>query len=510
MPGLASKVHRAARWYSDSVAVVDGNRRVTFTELERRSNRLANALIGLGEDTGGHVSLLLPNSVEYVEADLALVKAGKAKVPVNVRLSADERAYVIGNCEADTLITDAAGLASVADARDDLPRLRNVLVVGGSAEGERGYEDTLARASDRAPGLAEDPEAPSVILYTSGTTGRPKGAVASFRSRWLTMVNMMMCELGAVPGDGMVHAGSMAHGSGSKTLAFFLSGARNLPMAKFDGEKFVDLVTRERATHTFLVPTMIASIIDALEAGAERPPLKTLSYGGAPIAESLLRKALDRLGPVLFQVYGSCEAPHPITVLSKADHADLRDGRAASIGREALGSEVVVGAPGEEVEEGELLVGGATAMTGYWNNPEATEAAFVDGYYRTGDVARRDADGYLYILDRRREMIISGGLNVYPAEVERVLNEHPGVGEVAVIGVPDERWGETVMAVIVPAPGSEASEEALLDHCRDRMAGYKKPKTVRFVDDLPKGSTGKILKRELREEFWAGRERMVN
>ncbi|HEY1690421.1 MAG TPA: AMP-binding protein [Solirubrobacteraceae bacterium] len=523
MSGLAAKLHRTARWHSERIAAIDGEREASFGTIESRSNRLANGLLGLSEDVGGQagprggrVALLLPNSLEYIEADLAIVKAGKAKVPINVRLTPDERAYVMRDSGAELLITDEAGLASIAEGhREQLPDLHNVLVVGPDACGQTGYEALLQKASDAPPGLPEDPDAPSVILYTSGTTGRPKGAASSFRSRWLTTVNMLVSELDVAPGDGMIHAGSMAHGSGSKALAFFLSGARNIAMRKFDGEAFFDLVERHGATHTFLVPTMIATLLEASRSrSAPSPALKTLSYGGAPIAEPLLREALAELGGALVQVYGSCEAPHPITILSKADHAELIEGRAASIGRESLAVETLIadadGQPVADGEPGELLVGGPSVMSGYWNASEATARAFVDGHYRTGDVARRDEHGYLYIVDRQREMIITGGLNVYPAEVERVLCEHDAVAEVAVIGVPDERWGESVMAVVVASPNAPVGEEDLLEHCRARLAGYKKPRHVSFVERLPKGSTGKVLKRELRQEFWEGRSRMVN
>ncbi len=519
MADLVQLLHRAAAWHAGSIAAVDGERRATFGDIERRTNRLANALIGLGGGPGGRVGILLPNSLEYLETDIALVKAGKAKVPINSRLSVDERLWVLADSGAEVVITDGAGLESIADAREQLPDLRNCIVVGATTATttttQHPYEQLLSDASDAPPGLPEQPDAPSVILYTSGTTGRPKGAASSFHGRRMTMLNMLVDELTVSPGDGMLHAGSMAHGSGSKSLAFFIRGARNVMMRKFDGEAFLLTANQEAATHTFLVPTMIASVLEAArEESAQALALKGLTYGGAPIAESLLRDALETFGNVLVQVYGSCEAPHPVTVLSREDHADLTVERAGSIGRETVNVEVrIADAQGRAVadgESGELLVRGDSVMTGYWNAPEATARAFSGGWYRSGDVARRDADGYLSIIDRQREMIITGGLNVYPAEVERVLLQHPGVKEVAVVGVPDERWGESVVAVVVGARGTAPAEEELVEHCRAHLAGYKKPRMVHFADSLPKGSTGKILKRELKESFWQGRHRMVN
>ena len=284
-------------------------------------------------------------------------------------------------------------------------------------------------------------------------------------------------------------------------------------MRRFDAEECLALVERERATNTFMVPTMIASLLDAAEAvGANSSGFRTISYGGAPISEALLRRGLEQFGNVFVQVYGSCEAPHPVTILSRADHQNLIDGRAGSIGRPAANSVVRIEDEGDERSEatGEMLIGGDRVLSEYWNNPEASAEAIVEGWYRTGDVTRRDGHGYYYVVDRKRDVIISGGLNVYPAEVERVVSAHPAVVEVAVIGVPDDHWGEAVTAFVVRRPGGEASEESLLDYCRTRLAGYKKPQTIEFRDELPKGNTGKIVKRELREPYWSDRERQVN
>ena len=513
MRGLADRLLRAGQWYGDRIAVLDGDRSLTFRQLDERASRLSNVFDGLSELSSGRVAIMLPNSIEFLEADFAAVKSGRAKVPINTRLTADEREWILLNSRSDILVTDLEGFETVHEMRERLPELREVLVVGGTGSGMRHYEQALSAAAAVPSRRPEDPETPSVILYTSGTTGRPKGAASSFRGRYLTTVSMLTDELDPTPGGAMVHAGSMAHGSGSKSIAFYLRGARNILMRRFDGEAFLDLIRQEHATNSFLVPTMIATIVDAMRASpAPLPSLERISYGGAPISDGLLRDALDTFGGVFVQVYGSCEAPHPITVLTQADHEDLDNARSSSIGREVLSAELrLVDDAGNDVQEGdagELLVGGDSVMLGYWENPEATDAAFHEGYYRTGDVARRDEEGYYYIVDRKREMIISGGLNVYPAEVERVIATHAGVGEVAVIGVPDARWGEAVMAIIVPSDSSLTSDD-VIEYCRKNLAGYKKPQQVEFRDALPRGSTGKILKRELRAPFWEGHARMV-
>lgn len=509
---LTERVHDAGERGGDAVAAIDGLRRSTFREIEERSNRLANALVSL---TGGHgrVALMLPNSIEMFEGDLATVKAGLAKVPINQRLVPDEREYVLADSEAAVLITDGEGYESIESALDRLPSLEHVVVVGQDARRRWSYDAVLESASSRKPERLDDPRAPSVILYTSGTTGRPKGAVASRQNRWLTTLAMLREELDIGAGDAMVHCGSMAHGSGSKSLAFWLVGARNIMMRKFDAEECLHIAAAQHATNTFLVPTMIASLLDAAEAiGAARAGFRTISYGGAPISEPLLLRALETFGNVFVQVYGSCEAPHPVTVLRKSDHQDLGNLRAASIGRPTGSSRVQIdcdeSADGDSI--GEMLIGGDRILSSYWNRPEASSEAIVDGWYKSGDIVRRDADGYLYIVDRKRDVIISGGLNVYPAEIERVVAQHPGVIDVAVVGIPDEHWGEAPVAFVVRKPNAELTDNAILDHCRAHLAGYKLPRLIEFRDDLPKGNTGKVNKRDLRAPYWSGHVRQVN
>lgn len=514
MTDVSLRMHRAAAWFADRVAASDGDRSLTFAELEERCNRLAHVLLRRGARSGGRVAILLPNSLEWLEADFGVLKAGKAKVPINTRLTPDEREYLLADSRAETVITDADGLASLTTAVSRLPELQAILVVGRHSEAALGYEEELAAAPAEPPNVAPDPGSPSVILYTSGTTGRPKGAVASFESRWLTTCAMLTDELIIEPGDAMIHAASMAHGGGSKSLAFWLRGARNVIMPRFDGPAFLRLANRVQATHTFVVPTMIASLVEAAgDDPSPAPSMKQVSYGGAPISASLLHKATEVFGPVFVQVYGSCEAPHPLSILTRSDHMELTDAKAASIGRETLGIEFRIVGPDGPVpvgEPGELQVRGPSIMIGYWENPAATREALVDGWYRTGDVAIRDASGYYSIVDRQRDMIITGGLNVYPAEVERAISQLEGVSEVAVIGIPDEKWGEAVTAFIAAEPDAHLTEEIVVDHCRRGLAGYKKPRRVEFREHLPKGPTGKILKRALRDPFWDGAERMVS
>ncbi|MEO8693615.1 MAG: AMP-binding protein [Acidimicrobiales bacterium] len=514
MTSIPYVIARAARTFGDAVAVSDERTTLSFRAVDERSNRLANALLALSSEPSGRVALLTPNRLESVELDFAIAKAGKVRVPVNTRLSTDERAFILENSGAETLLFDAGEAEFVAAIRDRVG-VRNYVSIGGRSEASLHYDAVLADGSASAPGVEINADDPSFILYTSGTTGRPKGATATQASRWAATVSMLTDEIEAVPGDAMVHVGSMAHGSGSKVLAYFLRGARNIAVAKWDAESFIDLVARERATASFLVPTMISMLVEARRANprVDLSSLKTLSYGGAPIAPALLRTALDELGNVFVQVYGSCEAPHPVLVLSRADHLTADQSRLGSVGREVTACQVLIAdadgraaAPGEK---GEMWIKGDNVMRGYWDNAEATAAVLIDGWYRTGDIATQDANGFFTIVDRERDMIISGGLNVYPAEIEAALHRHPAVLECAVFGVPDSRWGEAVTAAVVVRTGATVTESELVEHCRDLVAGYKKPKHIEFHAQLPKGATGKILKRSLRDPHWVGQSRAV-
>jgi long-chain acyl-CoA synthetase len=513
MAALDELISRSAGWHRNLPAVVDRDRVLTFADVEERSNRLANCLASLSEQRGGRVGMLMPNRLEWVEIDFAIIKAAKVKVPVNTRLRTSERAFILADSGAETLVFDSAEEESVAEISAQLPELRHLIRIGPGRLGME-YQTVLREGAAGRPKPDLHPEEPSLILYTSGTTGRPKGAVTTNRSRLTGTINMLANEIDPRPGDAMAHVGSMAHGSGSKILAHFVRGSRNVPVAKWDPEQFLTLTDQLKLTHSFMVPTMIHAVAEAASGSdADWSSLRAISYGGAPIPVARLTNAVDTLGSRLVQVYGSCEAPHPVLVLGRVDH-QAGGAPLASAGREIVGVRTMLvdpaGQPCPDGEAGELLVQGANVMSGYWGQPDATAEVFAGAWYRTGDIARRDDDGYVYIVDRARDLIISGGFNVYPAELEAVLTRHPGVADAAVVGVPDDRWGEAVLAVVVRKAGTpEVSAAELIDLCGRQLAGYKKPKTVDFVAELPRGSTGKILRRQIRDAFWEGRDRRV-
>jgi len=499
MTSVAELVDRASRRFAARVAVVDGDRHLAFADVGERSSRLANALVALSPSAGSRVAVLMSNRLEFVEVDFAIAKAGKVKAPINPRLADDERRFILSNCGAEVVVTERLEEERVQALRSELPDLKHVIVVD-----REGYGDLLTRASARRPRVEIDPDQPSMILHTSGTTGRPMGATTSQRARVAATVNMLLDEFSAGERDGMLHMAPMSHGSGSKILAYFVRGARNVTLAKFDPEAFLQAVASAGVTSTFVVPTMIRLLLDALERRSyDLSNLRNITYGGAPMPTALAEEALAAFGPVLTQVYGSCEAPHPVTVLSKSDHVDGERAHLSSAGQPALGAQIrIVDDEGRDVstgKPGELWIRGANLMTEYWGDIEATRRVFSDGWYRSGDIAQLAEDGYVSIVGREREMLISGGLNVYPAEVETVLHRHPDISEAAVLGVPDDLWGETVTAVIVTRKGRRASEEDIVRHCKESLADYKKPRRIIFVDSLPKGNTGKVSKQALLE-----------
>jgi acyl-CoA synthetase (AMP-forming)/AMP-acid ligase II len=510
MAQLAALIARSAAWYGGRTAVEDGRRSLSFAEVNLRSNRLAHALMALAGEPSARVAVLAPNRIELLELDLAIIKAGLVKVPVNVRLRHEERTHVLASSGASVLVFDAAEEDAVAAVTGTLDGRVALVRMGEGALG-LGYEDMLAAASAERPDSPAAEDDPTLILYTSGTTGQPKGATTTFRARLTSTINMLASEIDPRVGDGMAHVGSMAHGSGSKVLAHFVRGSRNVPIPKWDPDAFLRLATELRLTHSFMVPTMIDALVEAAR-GTDLAdcPLHSITYGGAPIAPVRLAAALDVFGPRFVQVYGSCEAPHPVLVLPRHEHEDVGD-RLSSAGREAVAVETKIvrtdGSPADQGETGELLVKGPTVMCGYWDEPAASDEVLQDGWYHTGDVVRRDDEGYVHVVDRARDVIITGGFNVYPAELEAVLVRHPSVAEVAVVGVPDERWGEAVKAIVVAR--DEVTPDTILDHCRDLLANYKRPKSVEIVDALPRSSNGKILRRELRDRYWEAQARRV-
>lgn len=491
----------------DRLALVDDASRLRYTyrQLNERANRLAHGLRHeLGVRKGDRVAVLAKNCIEYLDLLFATGKLGAICVPLNWRLAPAELTYVLNDSGAGVLVVGPDWL-SVAAELCEQTMVTALLVLGeqdGELEQATRYDDLLRRA---APGpVVEEvgPEDPHLILYTSGTTGKPKGAVLPHRVMvWNSLNTNVGWEL---RGDdvSIIHT-PLFHTGGINvlTLPIFHAGGTMVLMKEWDTQRCLELIERERVSVFFAVPTMFQMLLDA--PNFEHTDLGSVRFfisGGAPCPVPLI-KAYQERGIPFRQGYGLTEVSVNCFTLNPEDA--IR--KAGSVGRPNFHLDVrLVDGAGHDVPQGvdgELWLRGPTVCAGYWNNPEATAQSISDGWFHTGDIARLDNDGYYFIVDRKKDMFISGGENVYPAEVERAIYEHGAVAECAVIGLSDPKWGEVGRAVIVVRPGMTLTEEELLAHCRERLARYKVPKSVLFLDELPHNSSGKVLKPELRRRY---------
>ena len=500
----ADQLARWARRTPDTWALrFDGGGR-TYAELDERVTRLARVLADRGVGTGDRVAVLGLNSMEVWEAYLAGVRLGAVVVPVNFRLVADEVAYVLTDSGATALLVDAALTEVATKARGQAPGVTTVLTLGGD------LEDAMAAASAEPPGVEVDETAPAFIMYTSGTTGRPKGAVLTHRNL-LMHVFSQVTHLGwgdddrvGVPGAPLFHIAGLAGG-----LPPLLLGGTHviLKSSGFDPVATLDLIERERVSSIFLVPAMWAAVV-AVPGIADRDlsSLRRISWGAAPASTTLLRTMIDTFPQAeVITAFGQTECS-PVTCFLRGEDSLRKIG---SVGTPMLNVEVrVVDDAMDDVpvgEVGEIVYRSPMVMREYWGKPEATAEAFAGGWFHSGDLVREDEDGYYYVVDRKKDMIITGGENVYCAEVEDVLAAHPGVAEVALIGVPDARYGEAPLAVIAPRDAdAPPTPEELTAWCRERLARYKHPREYAFVPALPRNPSGKVLKTSLRTEHRAG------
>jgi long-chain acyl-CoA synthetase len=488
---------RAARFYPERTALASGEKRFTFRELCDRVASIAAELTELGFSSGDRLAILLPNEGEYIELIYACSYLGVTAVPLNVRLS---------QVEIDRILTDAAPRGLVRHSSLAAPTVR---VPWLRALDEEPWSPRSASRSD----AIYDPDAVLALVYTSGTTGQPKG-VALTHANVLANIHFLNYWMPYEEGGTYLHAAPLFHIIDFPLLfAAPAFGTCQVTIPKFTPQSFCETVQRERVNHTVLAPTMLNLLTQFPELKTyDLTSLERMAYGGSPVPPELIHRTRRLLpGLQLVQGYGLSETGF-LTGLQDYEHSD---GRLASCGRPCPGIDLcVVDDSGNEVQpgqRGELVARGANVMQGYWNNPDETKRTFRNGMFRTGDIGYRDADGYFYILDRLKDMIVTGGENVYSGEVEAVLYEHPAVREAAVVGIPDPKWGELVMACVVLKPGEVLSANDLMAYCRRSLANYKIPRRVEFLDtELPKSASGKILKRVLRERYWAHQERAVN
>jgi acyl-CoA synthetase (AMP-forming)/AMP-acid ligase II len=499
--------------FSEGDGEGDAVRTWTWTELADRVARAAAALRNEGLSRGARFAVLDLNHPACLELTLAAAHSGTVNTVVNFRLAPAEVQYVINDAAAEVLFVgpEFAGLVESLDGK--LPTVRRVIRVGGPDDE---YEQWLASASRTEPHPAE-PDDCFLQLYTSGTTGFPKGAMLTHRgmlahSRFGGHHEQPDADSSMLVAMPLFHVGGSSY-----ALSGVYWGARLVLTRTPDPTRLLPLMERERITHTFFVPALIAALVAQPDVRAhDYSRLRALVYGASPMPLPVLRAAMDVFPNVFVQVYGMTEACGVVSTLGPAEHADAEHPELLlSAGKPIPGVRIEVrdpttGAAVPAGEAGEICVHTEQLMAGYWGKPEATASAIgADGWYRSGDGGHMDADGYVFVTDRIKDMIISGGENIYPAEIERVLAEHPGVADVAVISVPDERWGEVPKACVVATPGTTVDEAELLAYCREHLASYKCPKSVDVLDELPRNPTGKILKKDLRAPYWEGRDRQI-
>lgn len=511
---LGSITLRNWRLRASAPAVIFEGCTISHGAFAERSFRLARALRRLGAKRGSRVAVLAQNCPEYMETYAAGELGGWTTVTINYRLAAAEISYILADSRPQVLICEA-DLKDRLSA-DALSSIAHLIVFGGSGE-DASYEDALAPEEPVPPDAVVDPDDVAFLVYTSGTTGRPKGVMLTHRGQMRSTL-ISAFEALAQPTDRLALAMPFYHiGAKNQWLSHSLYGCPIILHRAFRPESFLDGLREHAATVTLLAPTMLKDLLDL---GADRttvPSLKKIWYSAAPMSEALLRRAVDAFGPIFGQIYGMTESGGPGCTLHAHQH--VLDGpaevvrRLRSAGQPMTGCEVRVVAPDGSVcphgVPGEITIRSEALMAGYWNNHAATVEAMGEGWLRTGDLGETDADGFVFVIDRLKDMIVSGGENIYSREVENALLGHPEIADAAVVGAPDERWGEIVMAFVVRRAGSSLSAEDVIAHCRETIAGYKRPRAVRLVDALPKLPNGKVEKFKLRAPLWEGHTRRI-
>ena len=513
---VADVTRHHARERPDQTALHFDGERLGYGTLDQRASQVAQALMAAGIEKQARVAVLSKNGPAFFELWFGAAKANVVLVPVNFRLAPPELAYVVNDARAELLFVGADYYDIVEKVAPELTTVREIIAL------DRTHPAWVDYASWRDREKAIDPMLPvagrdcAIQMYTSGTTGHPKGAQLS-HDNLLTLLPSALRQWGAWrDGDVNLVCMPLFHIGGSGwALVGLYRGIENVLARDFDPPAILRLVEERRITKALFVPAMMLFLLQAPQSRTtDFSSLDLVVYGASPAPLDLLRNALKVFGRGLAQVYGLTETTGAITYLPPEDHGEHAIERMKSCGKPAEGVEIkIVDALGKSLppgEVGEVVCRTPQVMLGYWNLPDATARAIRDGWFHTGDAGYLDKAGYLYIYDRVKDMIISGGENIYPAEIESALFGHPAIADVAVIGVPDEQWGEAVKAIVVKKPGVAVTAKELIDYARERIAGYKVPRSVDFIDALPRNPSGKILKRELRKPYWLGRERQVN
>jgi fatty-acyl-CoA synthase len=499
----------------DKPAVHIGDEVLTGAQMRDEISRFAQALAGLGITKGSPMSVLSANRPEVIFNMGASMITGCRSTPLHPLGSLEDHAYVLNDAAIETLVYDPASFGGrAAELRDRVPGLKHLLAFGPDDTGVNLLE--LAAQYEPQPLRAARVEAHDVsgLIYTGGTTGKPKGVMSSYGSA-ATMTQIQMAEWEWPEDLRFLVCTPLSHAGAAFIIPTLLRGGSIVVSSGFNPPALFELIEKYKITATMLVPTMLYMLMDhpAFET-ADLSSLQTVYYGAAAASPTRLKEAIDRLGPIFFQFFGQSECPMTITVLRKGEHDTSDLSRLATCGRPVPWVHVaLLDDDGNEVapgEPGEICVRGPLVMQGYWHKPDETEAAFAGGWLHTGDVARADAEGFLTIVDRKKDMIVSGGFNVFPREIEDVISSHPAVAAVAVIGVPDDRWGEAVKAVVVLRPDHAVDADELMAMVKERKGSAYAPKSVDFADAIPVSALGKPDKKALRAQYWGESERQVN
>lgn len=520
---LGEFIERNGRDHASRAALIYDGRTFTHAEYRDRAYRLANALFGKGLRRQDRVGVFAQNSNAHCECYAACEVTGFITASVNYRLAAPEIIWILKDAAPSVLVFDAEYLDTVIRVRAECPELQHYIVIGEISgqplpDWAERYEDVLAGSTDAPPPIRPRPDDLAYLIYTSGTTGRPKGAMLDHRGQ-VGFIEMQALEMSMRQIDRILVVMPYYHiGAKCSHLAASLAGGTVILHRSYDIRQVALSMQYDQATLAHLAPIMVQDLLDLRERESfDHSLLRLVLYASGPMAVAQLRRAIKIYGPIFMQVYGMTETGLG-TVLHPHDHrpdgAPEQVRKLSSAGQAARGYQIRVvrndGVDCDVEELGEILIKGPGVMRGYWNNHAASFATLDEGWMRTGDIGAFDADAFLYVLDRKKDMIISGGENIYPREVEEAIYHHPAVAEVAVIGMPDARWGEAIKAFVALKPGEMASEDDIIAHCRAMIASYKKPKKVVFIDALPRLPNKKIDKKQLRAADWVGRDRQVN
>lgn len=523
---VTEMMEKARTFYPEKHGIICGERKITYSQFGERVDRVSNALLDLGLKKGDTVAILHRNCHYYLEVYFATMQIGIVLCPLNYRLSPRELAFILNDNDAKVLIAEGYFADKVTKTLPHVPHIQEVIWTGEesieSLKG-KGYEDLCSSVSPSPPsGISLDEEGIIQLYYTSGTTGRQKGVMLSHRNVY-THALSTIAELHLTDEDVWIHAAPMFHLADAwATWAITWVGATHTFVKEFNARDVLETIQRERVTISNMIPMMLNMLVNYPEAGKyDLSSLRVILSGGASIAPEVVRKTMETFKCDYIQTYGMTETSPYLTMSILKDHLkqlpeEEQFKYKAATGRAVMGISLrVVNEKGEEVkhdgkEVGEIVVKGDAVTRGYWGLPEETEKAIRDGWLYTGDLAVIDEEGYVNIVDRKKDMIVTGGENVYSTEVENVLYMHPAILEVAVVGVPDEKWGEAIKAVVVLREGHKATEEEIIAFCRENIARYKAPKSVDFINELPKTGSGKIYKKGLRDHYWQDKGKRIS